>query len=150
MFLGHFAASLAASRAEPRLRLGTAFVGGQLPDAIWPYMLLVGAERVVIAPGDTAVTPLRFESYPWSHSLVMVVAWALLAAFLHRRGGGTPRAALLMGALVVSHWVLDAASHRPDMPVLPAGGPLVGFGLWNSRPLTLAVELGLFAAGIFI
>ncbi len=150
MFLGHFAASLAASRAEPRLCLGTAFLGGQLPDAIWPYLLLAGVERVAIAPGDTAVTPLRFESYPWSHSLLMVAVWALVAALVYRGRGGTPRAALLLGALVVSHWLLDAASHRPDVPVLPRGGPLVGLGLWNSRPLTLVVELGLFAAGVWL
>jgi hypothetical protein len=50
--------------------------------------------------------------------------------------------------LALSHWLLDAASHRPDLPVWPSGGPLVGLGLWNSLPWTLAVEVGLFAAGL--
>jgi hypothetical protein len=49
---------------------------------------------------------------------------------------------------VVSHWILDLLSHRPDMPLLPRGGPKLGFGLWNSLPATLAVELALFAAGL--
>jgi membrane-bound metal-dependent hydrolase YbcI (DUF457 family) len=149
LFLGHFAMGLAASRAEPRLRLGTAFLAAQLPDAIWPYLLLAGVERVVIAPGDTAVTPLRFEHYPWSHSLVMVVLWGLAAAGIALALGRTIRVALLLAALVVSHWALDAASHRPDMPLWP-DGPVVGLGLWNSVPLTLAVELALFGLAVWL
>jgi membrane-bound metal-dependent hydrolase YbcI (DUF457 family) len=150
MFLGHFAAGLAASRAEPRLRPGTAFLAAQLPDAIWPYLLLAGAETVAIEPGVTAVTPLRFESYPWSHSLAMVLVWAVVAAAVYRFRGGMPRGALLVAALVASHWLLDAASHRPDVPLWPGSDRVVGLGLWYSRPWTLAVELGLFAAGVAV
>jgi len=150
MFLGHFAASLVASRYEPRLSLGTAILGGQLPDAIWPYLLLAGVEHVTIAPGDTAMTPLRFDHYPWSHSLVTVVLWGALAWGLARLAGLAGRAAFLLLPLALSHWVLDVVSHRPDMPVLPVGGPLLGLGLWNSRLWTLIVELGLYAAAVYV
>lgn len=95
MFLGHFALGLAASRLEPRLRLGTAFLAAQLPDAIWPYLLLTGAERVVIAPGDTLMTPLRFEHYPWSHSLPMVAFAGGLVGWLALRPAGSRRPVLL-------------------------------------------------------
>jgi len=54
-----------------------------------------------------------------------------------------------IAALVLSHWVLDALSHRPDVPTWP-GGPVVGAGLWYSLPLTLIAEFGLFAAGVWI
>ena len=30
-----------------------------------------------------------------------------------------PRAAVIIALLVVSHWVLDFATHRPDMPLTP-------------------------------
>jgi hypothetical protein len=147
MFLAHFAAGLTASRVEPRLRLGTAFLAAQLPDALWPYLLLAGAERVVIAPGDTAVTPLRFEHYPWSHSLLCVLLWsaAFAGVLLLRRASG--RTALLAAGLVGSHWLLDFASHRPDVPLYP-GGPRLGLGMWNSVPLTMIVEWSLFAAAV--
>ena len=148
MFLGHFAASLAASRAEPRLPLGTSLLAAQLPDAVWPYLLLAGVERVTIAPGDTAFTPLRFDSYPWSHSLLAVTAWGCLFALLMRLRGRVMRAVALAGLLVVSHWVLDAVCHRPDMPVLP-GGPFVGLGLWNSVAATLILESLMFAGAVF-
>jgi hypothetical protein len=145
VFLGHFAAGLLASRHEPRLPLGTAFLAAQLPDAIWPLLLLSGAETVEIVPGDTAFTPLRFTHYPWSHSLLMVFLWGLAAGFAYRRLGRPGRASFLLVALVVSHWVLDVASHRPDVPVLP-GGPFLGLGLWNSVAATIVVE-GLFFLG---
>lgn len=148
MFLGHFAAGMAGSRIEPRLRLGTAFVAAQLPDAIWPVLLLTGTERATIAPGDTTVTPLRFDHYPWSHSLLMVVVWGILFGLLVHWWTRSRRAAWIAGFLAASHWVLDFASHRPDLPLVPGGGPLLGLGLWWSLPATLVVESALFAAGV--
>ena len=58
------------------------------------------------------------------------------------------RAGLVLFAVVLSHWLLDVLSHRPDMPILLDGGPHWGFGLWESLTATLVVELGLFAAGL--
>jgi len=148
MFLGHFAAALVARRVEPQLRLGTALVAAQLPDVLWPYFLLAGIERVTIAPGDTAVTPLRFDSYPWSHSLLMVAVAGLALTGVSMLAGAPRRAAAWLAPLAVSHWLLDAWSHRPDMPLHPWGGPLVGLGLWSSRPLTMAVEGLMFGAAV--
>ena len=112
--------------------------------------MLAGAERVEVAPGDTTVTPLRFASYLRSASLVMALVWGLAFAGIMRLRGASVRAAAVVAALVVSHWVLDVVSHRPDMPVWPGSGPLVGLGLWRSAPATYAVELGLYAAGVII
>ena len=50
----------------------------------------------------------------------------------------------------MSHWVLDVASHRPDMPVTPWSSLRLGLGLWNSLPATLIVEGALFAAGSWL
>jgi hypothetical protein len=147
MFLGHFATSLLASRAEPRLPLGTAFFAAQLPDVLWPFLLLAGIESVEIAPGDTAMTPLRFVHYPWSHSLLMVLLWGAVAAFLYRALGRTRRASLLLFPLAAGHWVLDFVSHRPDMPLLPTG-PFLGLGLWNSVAATVFVEGLLFLGAV--
>lgn len=149
MFIGHVAAALAAKRAAPRAPLGVLFTAALLPDYLWPVLVLAGAEQVDIAPGDTAFTPLRFVSYPWSHSLVMVAAAgaALGLAFAWRtrdRAGG-----VVLALLAVSHWVMDWLSHRADLPLVP-GGAVYGLGLWNSIPATLLVEGGLFAAGVWL
>jgi hypothetical protein len=147
MFLGHFATGLLASRAEPRLPLGTAFLAAQIPDVLWPFLLLSGIERVEIAPGDTAVTPLRFAHYPWSHSLLMTLFWGAVAAFLYRALGRARRASLLLFPLVAGHWVLDFVSHRSDMPLFPSG-PFVGLGLWNSVAATVVTEGLLFMVAV--
>ena len=71
MFLGHFAIALAAKRAAPHTSLGILVAAAELPDLIWPPLVLAGIEQVKIEPGNTAFTPLAFVSYPWSHSLAM-------------------------------------------------------------------------------
>jgi hypothetical protein len=149
MFLGHFAVAFAAKREAPETSLGMLFVAAQLPDVLWPMLVLAGVEKVRIDPGNTAVTPLDFVSYPYSHSLLFDLLWAALFALGYLADARGRRAAVVIALAVVSHWVLDAASHRPDVPVLPHG-PYVGLGLWNSRPATFFVEAALFAAGILI
>ncbi len=149
MFLGHFALALAAKRVAPRPSLGTAVMAAQWADGIWPVFVLLGIEHAEIAPGITAVTPLDFVSYPYSHSLVADIGWAALFAIVYGGLRKDWRGALWLGGLVLSHWVLDVVAHRPDMPTWP-GGPVLGAGLWNSIPATLFVEFALFGAGAWI
>jgi membrane-bound metal-dependent hydrolase YbcI (DUF457 family) len=148
MFIGHLAVGFAAKRLEPQPSLASYFVAAQLPDVLWPVFLLAGAEHATIAPGDTAFTPLRFDSYPYSHSLVATLLWGGLLAALALARRHNKRGALLLAALAVSHWVLDFVTHGPDMPLWPGGGPKLGLGLWNSIPATLIVESTMFATGI--
>ena len=139
MFVGHLAVALAAKRAAPAVNLGWLIAGVTALDLIWPVFLLAGIEHARIVPGATAFTPLIFESYPWSHSLVMAGVWGLAFAALARlRGVKAPT--WLLVALVVSHWLLDVASHAPDMPLWPGLSPRLGTGLWHSVRLTLLIE----------
>ena len=151
MFLGHIAVGLAGKRAAPSVSLATWIAAAQFVDLLWPIMLLAGLEHVRIVPGITAVTPFDFYDYPITHSLVGGLGWAAVFVifYLVTRTRRTASTATLLAAAVLSHWVLDVISHRPDMPVLPHG-PYLGLGLWNSIPETLAVELTLFAAGIVV
>jgi hypothetical protein len=149
MFLGHLALGLAAKRSAPRVNLGTLFAAAQFPDVIWPMFVALGIEHVEIAPGITAFTPLDFVSYPWSHSLLLVVVWGVVFAAVHRLRTRNTAASGILLLLVVSHWVLDYLSHRPDLPLVP-GGSRFGLGLWQSVPLTIATEAVLFASGVFL
>lgn len=148
MFLGHFGAGFAAKAAAPAVSLGTLFLAAQFIDLLWPTLLLLGLEQVRIAPGITRVTPLEFVDYPISHSLLAVLGWAVLIGVVHRVARGSTRAALVVAALVLSHWLLDLVVHRPDLPLVPGGEARVGLGLWSSLGGTLAVELSIFAAGL--
>jgi len=148
MFVGHTAVALAAKRWTPRVPLGVLVGAAFWLDLVWPLFLLLGIERVRIEPGNTRFTPLAFEWYPWSHSLLLVLGWSALLGWLWRRRAGTREAAIVVAALVSSHWVLDAVSHRPDLPLWPGSRILAGLGLWNSPAATLVVEGALFAAGL--
>lgn len=153
MFIGHFALGMGAKKIAPAVSLGTLFLACQFADLLWPTLVLLGFETFRIQPGITAVTPLDFVHYPYSHSLVALLGWGALLSMGYlalRRAPSRWISAAVIGALVVSHWVLDFLSHRPDMPVAPGGPARLGLGLWNSLPATLAVELFLFAAGVFL
>jgi hypothetical protein len=149
MFIGHFALGFAAKKAAPAVSLGTLFLAAQFIDLLWPTLLLLGIERVEIDPGNTVVTPLNFVHYPVSHSLVAVALWACALAALYMLIRRSVRGAVVIGLLVISHWILDFVTHRPDLPIVP-GGATVGLGLWNSLPGTLVVEFGLFAVGVWL
>jgi hypothetical protein len=149
VFLGHIGVAMAAKRAAPRTSLGTLVAAAVWLDLVWPVLLLAGVERVRIDPGNTAVTPLDFERYPFTHGALAVAAWSVAFGAAYLRRTGYRRGALVAGALVASHWVLDAVVHRPDLP-LAWDGVKAGLGLWNSLPATLALELGLLSAGAIV
>ncbi len=149
MFIGHFALAFGAKKAAPAASLALLFIACELADLVWPVLVLTGIERFAIQPGVTAVTPLDFISYPWSHSLLMLCVYAVALAGVFAAATGAPaQAAIVLAALVVSHWVLDVITHRPDMPLAPHVGTKLGLGLWNSVPGTIAVETAMFVAGL--
>jgi len=147
LFIGHFALGFAAKRVAPRTSLAVLFGAVQLADLMWPMLLALGIEQVRIDPGNTAFTPLDFVKYPYSHSLLTLIVWGALFGLMFR-ARTRPHRTLLLGALVVSHWVLDVITHRPDMPLYPSG-PKLGLNLWASVPATLAVEVTMFIAGVW-
>ena len=150
MFIGHFAVAFAAKKVAPRASLGTLVLAAAFLDVVWPVLVLAGIERFRIVPGFTAVNPFDFVYYPWSHSLLMTLAWSLLFAFAYFAVKGDRVGAVWVGIAVASHWVLDFVSHRPDMPLYPGGSQKLGLSLWQSLPATFTVEGLMFAAGIAV
>jgi hypothetical protein len=80
--------------------------------------------------------------------LLISVTFALVAAIWWRRS-----VALVLGAVVFSHWVLDLLMHHADMPLLPGNAgrlPLLGFGLWRWPGASALLELGFVLLGTFL
>lgn len=149
MFIGHYAIAFAAKSKSQNAALGTFVLAAQLLDLIWPLCLILGIEHVRIDPGNTAFTPLDFYDYPITHSLVAALGWSLAFGagyFALRRHLLT---ALLLGACVFSHWLLDFATHRADLQIGPWSEFRVGLGLWNFRAATMLIEGSLFAACVW-
>lgn len=147
MFIGHPAVGFASKPAAPRTSLGWLVAAPMFADLLWPILLLLGVEHVRIQPGNTAMTPLDFYDYPWSHSLVTLALWGALlgGAYWLRTRYARGGIAIFLG--VISHWVFDWLTHRADMPLWP-GGPMFGLGLWNHVAATVAIEGAIFVAGI--
>jgi hypothetical protein len=150
MFIGHFGVGFGAKPVAPGVSLGWLFFAAQFLDLLWPVLLLLNVEQVRIQPGATAVTPLVFESYPVSHSLLAATGWGILVATIYFLLHKSWRGAAVLGIAVISHWLLDALVHAPDLPLYPGSPQLIGLELWSSLPATLAVELTIFALGVWL
>ena len=150
MFIGHFAVAFAAKKVAPKASLGTLVFATVFLDAVWPVLVLLGIERFRIVPGYTAINPFEFQHYPWSHSLLMTLVWALVFASVYLGFKGDRAGAIWVGIVVASHWLLDFVTHRPDLPLYPGGGERLGLALWNSLPATFAVEGAMFALAIVL
>ncbi|MEL6362194.1 MAG: metal-dependent hydrolase [Pseudomonadota bacterium] len=147
MFIGHYGPAAAAD--GERVKLWHAFVAVQLVDYIWSIMILTGIEKVRIVEGFTAASPLDLHYMPYTHSLPGAAFWAVLAAVLFRLWRPTAglAGALIIGALVFSHWMTDLIVHVPDLALWP-GGPKVGYGLWNTPAVSHALEVAFAALAI--
>jgi hypothetical protein len=147
MFIGHDAVGFASKRFAPRTSLGWLIAAPLFLDLIWPVFLLLGIEHVRIVPGLMKMSAFDFTDYPWSHSLLMSVAWGVLCGGVYVAFTRYVRGGIAIGIGVVSHWVCDLVVHRADLPLYP-GGAKYGFGLWNHPAAVVVVEFALYAGGI--
>jgi hypothetical protein len=150
MFVGHIGVALAAKGIAPKTSLPVLILAAVFLDVLWPIFLVAGLEHARIEPGFTAVSPLVFYDFPYSHSLLAAMAWAgaFGAAYFFFRGdswGGK-----VLAALVLSHWPLDLVVHRPDLLLYPGGGERYGYALWDSVGHTLLLEGTIFLVGILL
>jgi membrane-bound metal-dependent hydrolase YbcI (DUF457 family) len=150
MFIGHFGIGFGAKAAAPKVSLGTLFLAAQFVDLLWPTLLLLGIERVNIRTDGAQYPPLDFVYYPFSHSLLAVIIWALLFAAVYFAIRRNRFGALVLGLAVISHWLLDLIVHYPDLPLFPGDSPLLGFAIWSSPLFEMVLELSIFALGVWL
>jgi len=145
LFIGHYAVGFASKKLSPSTSLGLLILASLWLDIVWPFFVLSGIERAKIVPGITRVMPVDLEYYPFSHSLLAAGLWAMAFSgiywFFYRRLW----ASLLLGIGVVSHWVLDLISHRPDLPLTFFGSQRLGLSLWNYPVPAFVLEFIIFA-----
>ena len=145
MFIGHWAPALVVATRRSAPSLGTLFVAGQLVDWAFFGLVLIGAEHMRFSPGISAMNPMDLYHMPYTHSLLGSGLFALAFAAAVWLASRSRTAAMLGGAVVLSHWLLDLLVHVPDLTI--AGNPpKLGMGLWNypavEMPLELAITFG--------
>jgi membrane-bound metal-dependent hydrolase YbcI (DUF457 family) len=152
MFIGHYAVGFAGRAAlrDRRVRpsLGTWFLAVQWLDLIWPVLVVLGIERVRVAPAGNPFLTLAFTHYPWTHSLLAAAIWAALFAVVYGWRTGNLQTACWLGGGVLSHWILDLLVHVPDLPLYPGSGVRLGFGLWRFPAATVVIEAAMFTAAV--
>jgi hypothetical protein len=152
MFIGHYGVALAARSVERRLPLWAYFIAVQWVDILWCVLVYLGVERVHIEPGVNPSSPLIFDYYPYTHSLLAGILWSAAAFGLYRlvaRSGGTRRAGVVLALAVLSHWFLDLLVHLPDLDLVTESHK-VGLGLWRHPAIETAVEFALVVAGLVL
>ena len=153
MFAGHMGAALAIGRAARDINVGVFITAALLLDLLLWLFVLLGWESVAI-PADFTSTHQPEFVFPYSHGLMASVVWSALAGavalvfYSHLRMRW--RAAALVCLAVLSHWLLDAVVHRPELPLAGLGSRPVGLALWNHRSLALAVEAALVIVGLYL
>jgi len=149
MFIGHFGLSFAAKKAAPKVSLGFLFIATQFVDILWPFMLVLNIEKVVIVPCYTKSNALDFLFFPYTHSLLAGIVWGLVMGTVYWLLKSDKQGALIVGLCVLSHWFLDFIVHTADLPLSPFGEDKFGFGLWNHVAVSLTIETILFLAGVY-
>jgi hypothetical protein len=149
MFIGHFASGIIAATHRKAPSLPVLLVAGQFIDWLFFAFLLTGWEAMRITPGITAMNPLDLYHMPYTHSLLGAALWGLLFGALVWIMTRSRTAALIAGAVVLSHWFLDLIVHAKDLTIM-GSPPKLGFGLWNHQLVEMPLELGLTFGALWL
>ncbi len=152
---GHFAVVFAAKPLAPKAPLWVLLTASEALDLMCFGFVGVGLEKIGVTQVDLehGIRTLIPGLIPWSHGLFMSLVWSVAAAAAAYLVWRERRIAGLLGLVVFSHWLLDFIVHTRDLPLLLAGSPLLGLGLWGSGPglvFSGILEVALLAGGVAI
>ena len=148
MFIGHFAAAFLLAVAFPQSPVLVILIAVSFPDLLWGILVPLGAEKVRVDPGSPLQRTIQFQSYPYSHSLLLTNAFALVVGLILATILRNPLVAVVFVLGSASHWLLDTIMHLRDLPVLgfTKRDKKVGLGLWRRGGAAFALEFIFYAA----
>ena len=138
MFVGHLAAGLVLKARVREAPLSWLLWATVAPDLLCGVLVILGVEQVVVE-GTLVFGHLRSD-IGYSHALSASIACALIAGAVAARASRSRRVGAALGLALLSHFVLDALTHRHDMPLL---------GFDASHDLRLGTNLALHPWGMF-
>jgi membrane-bound metal-dependent hydrolase YbcI (DUF457 family) len=122
----------------------------QLIDLGFMSLSYLGIEKWRANPSIEGFMPIDLYYMPYTHSLAGTAIWAAafaLVVAVFTPAGRRLLSALIAGALVLSHWLLDLVVHRQDLPLVQDTDKKFGYALWDHPFIEAPLELGLLAAG---
>ncbi len=151
MFVGHLGVGLALKNVEPKLNLGFLLLASLFLDILLGFFVLLGLEQVIVPDTYSQLHYLHFL-FPYSHSLLAVVVWSLVAFGVvymgwRRDARSKYKASIAISAAVFLHWLCDWIEHPSQLPVAGNNSSMLGLGLWNNLEIALALEVLFVAVG---
>lgn len=132
----HAATALLLKRNYPTVPIAPLLVSVQAVELAWVALNYLGIERTMTEAHVQSVADIHLTYMPYSHSVLMTVCAALLAWFVIERGFGRVPLGRAVGFGIVSHLVLDLATHARDIVLWPGWeAPRLGLGLYGVAPL---------------
>lgn len=152
MIAGHFGLAAAVKSRAKTVPLWSLMLATAWLDVIFVPLFLAGLEMIEVVPGTAGGFGQSIIHADWTHSLLGAL---VLSGIIGAVGAGAwgRMAGWVLAGVSFSHWILDLVVHRADMPLLPAnwgGWPRLGFGLWASPWIEIAVEAALVLGGAYL
>jgi hypothetical protein len=132
----HAATALLIKRRFPSVSLTPLLVSVQAMELAWVGFNYLGIERTTTAGTVRSVADIHLAYMPYSHSVGTAVGAALLAWFIIEKGFGRAFLGRAIGLGIVSHLILDLATHGHDIALSPGlAAPKLGLGLYAAAPM---------------
>lgn len=141
--INHAATALLIRRRYREVRFVPILLSVQAMELVWVALNYLGIERTTTEPVVRSVADIHLEFMPYSHSVATMVSVAVLSWAIGTLLGKA-RVGAAVGIGIVSHLLLDLATHDGDIALAPSiGGPAYGTYLYSRLPaVAFLMELG--------
>jgi membrane-bound metal-dependent hydrolase YbcI (DUF457 family) len=139
----HSATALLIKRRFPSVSMTPLLVSVQAMELAWVALNYLGIEHTTTSATVRSAADIHLTDISYSHSVATVAAAMLIAWWLIERRLDQPALGRAVAVGIVSHLVLDTATHAPDIALWP-GSPFgrLGLGLYSGAPsVAFIVEL---------
>jgi hypothetical protein len=136
----HAATALLLKRRYPSVPLAPMLVSVQAMELAWVGLNYLGLERTTTDATVRSVADVHLAFMPYSHSVGTAVGAAALAWLIIEQGFGRAAMGRAVGLGIVSHLILDLATHGHDIVLWPGwSSPKLGLGLYEAAPVAAFV-----------
>ena len=132
----HAATALLIRRRFPSVSLTPMLLSVQAMEFAWVGFNYLGIERTTTAETVRSVADIHLSYMPYSHSVASAVGAALLTWLIIEKGLRRAFLGRAVGLGIVSHLLLDLATHGQDIALWPSlAAPKLGLGLYTAAPM---------------
>lgn len=141
--IDHAATAVLVKRRYPSVPMAPLLVSVQAMELAWVGLNYLGIERTTTEATVRSVADIHLAYMPYSHSIGTAVGAAILGWLVLEQGFGRAALGRAIGLGIVSHLILDLATHGHDIVLWPGRAtPRLGLGLYDAAPFAaFIVEL---------